>query len=55
MNDERFVSLSTSLSTVWRISRGMSIAVTYEHLEAGAYIREVGPSDDINYFETVFQ
>lgn len=54
-SDERFVSLSTSLSAVWRISRSMSIAVTYEHLEAGAYIREVGPSDDINYFETVFQ
>lgn len=50
-NDERFVGSAISFTSDWVISRNLAFTAVYAHFFPGAFIKETGSADNIDYFE----
>lgn len=49
--DERFVGSTLSLTYEWELNRHLVLTAIYTHFFPGAFIRETGPAEDIDFHE----
>lgn len=54
-SDERFVGSAFSLTSEYALTENWSFTAIYTHFFAGQFIRETGPSEDIDFFELTLQ
>lgn len=54
-SEERFVGSSISLTSEYALAENLNFTAIYTHFFAGDFIRETGPSEDIDFFELTLQ
>jgi hypothetical protein len=54
-SDERFVGSALSLASEHQLADNLAFTVIYTHFFAGSFIRDTGPSEDIDFFELTVQ
>lgn len=54
-SDARFVGTEVSLNVTWEVSSRLALTAIYSHFQPGSFIRETGPSSDIDYVELTAQ
>jgi hypothetical protein len=54
-SDERFVGSAVSITSEYALAENLNFTAIYTHFFAGDFIRETGPSEDIDFFELTLQ